>query len=127
MFIINEEKLLIGHLELNRDNLIVVDKTKKYEFVVTLSYNWSDINKLKIGKKEKINFNEYIISENNESALIWPSDSYVEKINPNQIEFYFKFENFDDICFMNEKGQFEKNIEFLEIKVNINCNDILME
>lgn len=66
-----------------------------------------------------IEFNEYIFSENNESSLIWPTTSYVEK-NTNQLIFYFEFKDMSNIQYMNKKGKFDITSESLIVKYTYN-------
>ena len=122
--ILNGTNVGISNIELKKSELIIVDKSKKYQFVVTIFYNWQNINKIKIGDNEEIKFNEYILSENNEAALIWPTISSVKKIDENKIVFYFEFKDLKNICFMNKREKFDISIESLSIKVYINYKDV---
>ena len=117
--ILNGKNIGISKMTIDKDDLIIVDKSKKYEFVVTISYNLKDISQLKKGEKTPIEFNEYIFSENNESSLIWPTTSYVEK-NTNQLIFYFEFKDMSNIQYMNKKGKFDITPESLIVKYTYN-------
>lgn len=70
--ILNNKNVGISKIELNKDELNVADKRGKYNLHVTVTYDWKKINQVSIGKEEDISFNEYYLSENNESVLIWP-------------------------------------------------------
>lgn len=126
IMILNDINIGISEIELDKDGLHVTDKSGKYSFHVHLGYNWKDINSVKVGKKENINFNEYYLSENNESALIWPSKCYVEKITNDSICFYLKFENlFSETQYMNKRNCFDIELNSLEIKVFIGYKDVV--
>ena len=78
--ILNDINVGISQITLDKSALKIIDKYNIYCLRIFLYYNWKEINNIKIGQKEKINFNEYILSENNEPALVWPTKSYVEKL-----------------------------------------------
>ena len=51
-------------------------------------------------------FNEYYLSENNESVLIWPDVCKLKKIREDYVSFYLEFLNIDnnkDTCYMNKR------------------------
>lgn len=116
--ILNGKNIGVSKIELNKDELIVVDKSKKYLFFVYVSYDWHKINDCELLKKTNIEFNEYCFSENNEQALVCPSKSVVEKINDTTLCFYFNFKDiFNSVTYMNKRGCFDVKLESLEIKV----------
>lgn len=104
--------------------MYIVDKTNKYSLCVHI-YNWKEINKIEIGKKQKIDFNEYCLGENNESALVWPTDVYVEKPTKDSIIFYLKFDDFSDVCYMNKREGFDIELNSLEVRVFIDYKDVI--
>ena len=124
IMILNDKNIGISKIELDRSDLRIIDKSGIYCFRVCVYYNWKDINELKIGEKEQVDFNEYILSENNESALIWPTKGYVEKLTNDYLCFYFKFENMSEtITYMNKKNGFDILLNSLEVKAFIDYKD----
>ena len=122
--ILNGKNIGISKIELDRSDLRIIDKSGIYCFQVCVYYNWKDINNIKIGEKEQVDFNEYILSENNEPALIWPTKSYVEKLTNDYLCFYFKFENISEtITYMNKRNCFNILPNFLEVKIFIDYKD----
>lgn len=124
--ILNNKNLGISKIELNKDELNVTDKTGKYNLHVTVAYDWKKINQVGVGKEEDISFNEYYLSENNESVLIWPDVCKLKKIRDDYISFYLEFLNIDnnkDTCYMNKRGHFDIPLDSLEVKVYINYKD----
>ena len=105
IMILNNKNIGIGRIELNKSELYIADKANKYSLCVHI-YNWKEINKIEIGKRQKIDFNEYCLGENNESALVWPTDVYVEKPTKDSIIFYLKFDDFSDVCSLKTKTKF---------------------
>lgn len=131
--ILNGKNIGISKIELDKDRLFVADKFNKYNFIVTVSYNWRDINTINIGEQKEISFNEYILYENNEysllgnnnGALIWPSKCYIKKNTKDELYLYFDFEDLTkESCFMNKRGCFDIELKSLEVKVFINCKDV---
>ena len=124
IMILNDKNIGISKIELDRSDLRIIDKSGIYCFQVCVYYNWKDINNIKIGEKEQVDFNEYILSENNEPALIWPTKSYVEKFINDYLCFYFKFENISEIItYMNKRNCFNILPNSLEVKVFIDYNN----
>ncbi len=124
VFILNDNNLEIGKIVLDNADLKIFDKSFKYCFRVVLFYNWQDILNVKMGEKKQIDFNEYILSENDEPALIIPSESYVEKINDKELCFYFNFKKkAQNICYMNERNRFDIMLNSLEARVFIDFKD----
>ena len=124
IMILNDKNIGISKIELDRSDLRIIDKSGIYCFQVYIYYNWKDINNIKIGEKEQVDFNEYILSENNEPALIWPTKSYVEKLTNDYLCFYFKFENMPEtITYMNTRNGFDILLNSLEVKVFIDYKD----
>lgn len=122
--ILNGKNIEISKIELNECDLLVIDKSQKYCFKVCVKYNWKDIDNIKIGENKSIDFNEYCLSENNESALIWPSNRYVEKISDDLIYFYFEFKDIHNtVCYMNKRECFDIDLNSLEVKVSIDYRD----
>lgn len=70
--LLNNIDIGISRIEVDKWDLIVISASKKYLFQVKLEYNWKDLNQLKSGEEQTINFHEYCLAENNENALIWP-------------------------------------------------------
>ena len=114
----------ISRIELDKSDLIIIDKSDKYCLQVYVGYNWKDINSIEVGKRKEINFNEYCLSENNEVALIWPTTCCVEKISDNILCFNLEFENLSSTTdYMNKRGHFDIELNSLEIKVFIDYKD----
>lgn len=124
IMILNNKNIGISKIELNESELYIADKDNKYSLCVHI-YNWKEINKIEIGKKQKIDFNEYCLGENNESALVWPTDAYVEKPTKDSIIFYLKFSDFSDVCYMNKRECFDTKLKSLEVKVFIKYKDAI--
>ncbi len=124
LMILNGKNIDISKIELDKSNLLVIDKSKKYCFSITLYYNWKDINSLKVGEVKNIDFNEYILSENNESVLIWPSKSNVEKIKEDALYFHLEFNDLTNSTqYMNKRGHFDAELNSLEVRVLIDYKD----
>lgn len=122
--ILNNINIGISKIELDKDDLLVTDKSSKYCLQVCVEYNWQDINSLRVGETKDIDFNEYCFSENNEPALIWPSTCYVEKIDNDTLCFYLNFKDLsNDITYMNKRGCFDIELKSLEVKVFIDYKD----
>lgn len=122
--ILNSKNIGISKIELNERELYIVDKAYKYSLCVHI-YNWKEIVNTEVGKKQKVDFNEYCLSENNESALIWPTKCYIEKPTKDSIIFYLKFDDFSDICYMNKRKCFDIELDSLEVKVFIDYKDAI--
>ncbi len=126
IMILNGKNIGISRIELDKSDLRIIDKYGTYCLQVCVYYNWKEINNIKIGKKENIEFNEYILHENNEAALILPSKVYVEKITNDYLCFYFNFENISKtITYMNERNNFDIVPNSLEVKVFIDNKDTI--
>ena len=126
IMILNDLDIGISKITLDKGDLKVIDKSGIYCFRVFLYYNWKDINNIKALEKKEIDFNEYILSENNEPALIWPTESYVEKINDDSLYFYFSFHDIaKNITYMNKRNSFDIIPNSLEVKILINYKDAL--
>lgn len=124
IMILNSTNIGISKIELDKSDLIVTDKESKYCFKVCVLYNWQDINNLKVGEEKNIDFNEYILSENNEPALVWSNIGYVKRIDNDCLCFHFIFENLDStIHYMNMRGCFDIVPRNLEVKVFLNSKD----
>lgn len=124
--ILNDVNVGISKIELDKSDLIITDKSGKYCLQICVRYNWKDINNIKPGTKEKIDFNEYCFSENNEPALIWPSNCYVEKLSNSSISFNLEFKDLPNtIHYMNKRGHFDIEINSLEVKVFIDYKDTI--
>lgn len=127
LMILNDENIGISKIELDESDLMVTSKNGKYCLQVCVRYNWQDINNIKIGVKENIDFNEYVLAENNEPVLIWPSICYVEKISNEKIKFYIEFNNlsYNNLCYMNKRGCFDIDLCSLKVKVYIDYKDVV--
>ena len=124
MMILNGSNIGISKIELDESDLRIIDKSGIYCFRVFIYYNWKEIDNIKTGEKVEINFNEYTLSENNESALIWPTNSYVKKVTNDFLGFYFHFENISEtITYMNQRNAFDIVPSSLEVKVLLNHKD----
>lgn len=124
--ILNSVDIGISKIELNKSDLLIVDESGHYCLKVCVEYNWKDINNLVVGDKKNIDFNEYCISENNESALIWPCNCVVEKLSDGVLYFYLKFKdlsNEQNTCYMNKRGCFDIELKSLEVKILIDYKD----
>ena len=119
--ILNDKNIGVSEIECDFDgNLRVFDKSHKYSLVVCLAYNKEDINSIKIGESESIDYNEYYISENNESALIWPTNTSTERISDTLYSLYFEFNNIsNNVCYMNKRGYFDIELNSLKCKIYI--------
>ena len=126
--ILNNKNVGISKIELNKDELNVTDKSGKYNLHVTVAYDWKKINQVSIGKEEDISFNEYYLSENNESVLIWPDVCKLKKIKKDYVSFNLEFLNIDnskDTCYMNKRGHFDIPLDSLKVKVYIDYKDAI--
>lgn len=123
IMILNGENIGISKIELNKSDLIIFDKSSRYCLHVYVGYNWKDINSIEIGEKRDIEFNEYVLSLNNEPALIWPDRCYVEKIRDDYLCFNLEFDDLETAHYMNEKGRFDIELESLEVRVFIDYKD----
>lgn len=124
IMILNNKNIGISKIELNKGELYIVDESHKYSLCVHIC-NWKEINEVEVGKRQKVDFNEYCLGENNESALILPTDTYIEKPTKDSIIFYLKFTDFSNICYMNKRGCFDTKLESLEVKVLIDYKDVI--
>lgn len=124
VMILNGINIGISKIELNKSDLIIIDKSGKYCLQVYVGYNWKDINNIKLGAKKEIDFNEYCLAENNEPALILPSSCYVEKISDNSICFNLIFKDLSKTAhYMNKRGYFDIELNSLEVKAFIDYKD----
>lgn len=121
--ILNGVDIGISKIELNKSDLIVIDKSSRYCLHVYVGYNWKDINSIEIGERRDIEFNEYVLSLNNEPALIWPDRCYVEKIRDDYLCFNLEFDDLETAHYMNKKGCFDIELESLEVRVFIDYRD----
>ncbi len=119
IMILNGISLEIHKIEVDKNEIYVADKTDNYRFCVHI-YNWDEVNEVPVGKKQDIRFNEYTFSVNNNSALIWPTVCYVERVSLDSIRFYFKFDDFSDSCIMNKSHKLDVDLKSLEIDITIN-------
>lgn len=125
LMILNNQDIGISRIEFDKSNLLVYDKSKKYCFSITLYYNWKDINSLNVGDAKTIDFNEYILSENNESALICPSKSQVEKISEDVLFFSIEFNDLaNKTQYMNKRECFDINLNTLKVDILIDYKDV---
>lgn len=116
IMILNGVNLEIDKIELDENGLYITDKTHRYSYYVHI-YNWDEIHKVPIGEKYDIEFNEYNFCENGESALIWPTTCYVERLAVDLIRLYFKFDDFSNACVMNKSNKLDIELKSLEISV----------
>lgn len=128
IFIVNDKKIEISRIELDKDTLSIFDKSGKYSFHICISYDWKGINELKVGEEGKWMFNEYLISQYNsvDRALVWPTQYVTKKISEDIICFDLKFEdlkNEKNICYMNMSGCFDEPLYNMEVKVYIDYRD----
>ncbi len=123
--VLNGVNIGISKITLDETELIIIDKSGIYCLRIILYYNWKEINNIEIGEKAKIDFNEYILSENNEPSLIWPEESYVEKVTNNSLYFYFNFENMSKtITYMNKRNCFNILPNSLVVKAFIDYKEV---
>lgn len=126
IMILNDVNIGISKIELDKSDLCVTDKSCKYCLQVCVGYNWKDINSIKCGQKKKIDFNEYCLAENNEPALVNPSNCYVEKISDDSLYFYFEFKDLaKGTQYMNKRGCFDIELQSLKVKVFIDYKDAI--
>lgn len=124
--ILNDKDIGISKIELDRSNLRIIDKKNKYILQICIQYNWKDINELKNGEIKEIHFNEYILHENNEPALIWPNTCNVEKISDDYLCFNLEFNDLiNETHYMNKRGCFDIQLNSLKVKIFINYKDAL--
>ena len=122
--ILNGKNIGISKIELNKSDLLIWDKSGKYCLEIYIYYNWKDINSLKVGEKKNIDFNEYVLSENNEPALIWPNKCNVEKIKDDVLYFHLEFNNLcESTDYMNKRKHFDAELNSLEVGVLIDYKD----
>ena len=125
--ILNNKNIGISKIELNKDELNVTDKSGKYTFHITLTYDWKKINRVKVGMEESLSFNEYYLSENNEAVLIWPDICKLKKIKDDYIAFNLEFLDIDnntDTCYMNKRKCFDIPLHTLKVVVYIDYKDV---
>lgn len=125
---LNNQNIGISQIEFNKDNLIITDKSGKYSLHITIFYDWDKLNKINIYEEKDIFFNEYYLSEHNESVLIWPISSTVSKPSKDELLFSFEFtdvEKSPNTCYMNKKGCFGIPITSLKTSVIINLQEAL--
>lgn len=126
VMILNDVNIGISKIVLDKSDLIIFDKLGKYCLKVYEFYNWKDMNNIKVGTREKIDFNEYCLSENNEPALIWPSNCYVEKISNSSLCFNLEFEDlYNTTTYMNQRGYFDIDLKNLKCKIFIDYKDVV--
>lgn len=124
IMILNGIDIGISKIELNKSDLLIIDRSGKYCLKIYIRYNWKDVNNIKIGAKESIDFNEYVLAENNEPALIWPSVCNVEKISADSICFNLEFKDLQNTThYMNNRGHFDIELHSLKINIYINYKD----
>lgn len=125
---LNNQNIGISQIEFNKDNLIITDKSGKYSLHVTISYDWDKLNKVSLHEEKDIFFNEYYLSEYNESVLIWPESSTVSKPSKDELLFSFEFKNIEkssNTCYMNQRGCFDISITSLKTSVIINLQEAI--
>ena len=124
VMILNGQDIGISKIELNESDLLITDKSTKYCLQVCMMYNWKEINKLEVGKKVKIDFNEYCFAENNESALIWPSQCYIHKPTEESLSFYIDFDDLkNETHYMSKRSHFDIELKSLKVKIFIDYKD----
>lgn len=125
---LNKQNIGISQIEFNKDNLIITDKSCKYSLHVTISYDWDKLNKVSLHEEKDIFFNEYYLSEYNESVLIWPESSTVSKPSKDELLFSFEFKNIEkssNTCYMNQRGCFDISITSLKVRIKINLQEAI--
>lgn len=125
---LNKQNIGISQIEFNKDNLIITDKSGKYSLHVTISYDWDKLNKVSLHEEKDIFFNEYYLSEYNESVLIWPESSTVSKLSDDELLFSFEFKNIEkssNTCYMNQRGCFDISITSLKVRIKINLQEAI--
>ena len=125
---LNNQNIGISQIEFNKDNLIITDKSGKYSLHVTISYDWDKLSKINLHEEKDIFFNEYYLSEHNESVLIWPGSSTVRKPSNDELLFSFEFTDIEkskNTCYMNKRGCFDIPITSLKTSVIINLQAAL--
>ncbi len=122
LMLLNNKDIGISFAELNDDELYLYSKNSKYCFKVYIK-DQKNLENLKVGEKKQIDFSEYCFSENNFPALIFPTINYVQKTNDNELLFYFKCENFNNIVHMSMKNHFDIELKSLEIQILFNLKD----
>lgn len=126
IMILNGKSIGISRICLDQARLLITDKSLKYDLSVIVYYDWRNINDIKVGEKQDIIFNEYILCENDEPALIWPETCIVEKLTENLICFHISFNDLTkETCYMNKRQSFDIKLKSLEVKVTINYKDVV--
>ena len=128
IFVINDERMEISKVSLDKDTLSISEKNGVYNFYICVSYDWKSINELKVGEEGRWMFNEYILNKYNsvDRALVWPTQYVTKKISEDIICFDLKFEdltNEKNICYMNKSGCFDEPLYNMEVKVYIDYRD----
>ena len=128
IFIVNDIKIDIGKIELDKDVLRITEKSGRYIFYVVVSYHWRYINELKVGEEDSWMYDEYIINKYDsvDRALVWPTYYVTKKISEDIICFDLKFDDLLDeknICYMNKSGCFNEPLYNIQVKVYIDYRD----
>ena len=121
IFIINGKDVGISEIEVEKDgNILVHDKSDKYGLSIIVQYDLDKLKSMNIGENKSIDFNEYVILENEETALIWPTKYYVKRISNNTFYLDYTFDNIEnDVTYMNERNSFDIILKTLELKIKV--------
>lgn len=122
IFIINGKDVGISEIEVEKDgNILVHDKSDKYGLSIIVQYDLDKLKSMNIGENKSIDFNEYVILENEETALIWPTKYYVKRISNNTFYLDYTFDNIEnDVTYMNERNSFDIILKNIELKIMVN-------
>lgn len=122
--IINGKKIDIGKIELDKNQLLIKSKDKKYLFYHTIFYSWKEIESISIGEKRNIDFDENCFYSDyiKKTALVWPESLYVERISDTRYCFYSCVKDKNNIDWLS--SDIVDNINSLETKIFIDKNDI---
>ncbi len=91
-----------------------------------MKYNLKDISSIKVNESKNVDFNEYCFLENNEPALIWPTNCSIEKLSEDSLYFNIDFRNLScNTHYINKRGHFDIELKSLLVKILINYKDVI--
>ena len=125
VMIVNGVDVGIGKLELNESDLLIYDKSFKYELEIYVYYNWKEIDDLEVSESKDIDFNEYCLSEGNKQWLIWPNVCSVKRVSDDILSFYLCFFDISSNgSYLGDKKFSDTDFDSLEVRVFFDRNDV---